>query len=118
MVRDRMMCGDGEKSMQSLFTPIVTLLLATATGCRPKDTLDPDRELQEVEYLRLDRNVRVELLELEMDPVDLDDRHREQEVGLGDLAVARPVGAVLLLRPRQLTFDVLGEPVLLSLLGG
>jgi hypothetical protein len=75
-------------------------------------------QLHEVEHLRLKRDVSVEILELEMDRVDLDHRHVEEDVGISRVALARGVIAVLALRHGPFAVHVLGEPVLLRLLRG
>src|SRR6185436_1702300 len=82
--------------------------------------LDADIEVEQLEHLRLQRDLRVEVLDLEVERIELDDRHVEEDVrGVGVLrALALGVSAVLLLSDRLLTVHVLREPVLLSLLRG
>jgi len=48
----------------------------------PQVHVDTDVEVHEIQHLRLERNVRVELLEQEMDRIHLDDRDVEEDVGI------------------------------------
>ncbi len=82
--------------------------------------VDSDVEADEVEHLRLERDVRFELRKLEVDLVDLEHRDVEQHVRVLARLGQRGGGvvAVLLLCDGGATLDVLGEAVLLGLLRG
>ena len=79
-----------------------------------------DVQLHEVQHLRFERDMRLQVLELEVDLVDLDDRDVEQDIRVIPLflVLGERVVGVLALRYRALAFDVLREAVLLGLLGG
>jgi hypothetical protein len=81
-----------------------------------------DRELHQVEHLGVERHLRPQVVELEVDLIDLDHGYVEQHVG--DLAVHHGVFVVVLqrvvrvglLRHRPVAGYVVREPVLLALL--
>ena len=81
----------------------------------PELGVDPDAQLHQVEHLRVQRHPRVEVVELEVDLVDVDDRDVEQDVGLVGVAdrpgVQEGVVLVLLLRHGRLAALVLLRPV-------
>ena len=75
-------------------------------------------EVDQVEHLGLQSHVRLQVLELEVDLVDLDDRDVEEHVRVlaGFLQARDRVSPVFALGDGPLTFDVLGKAVLLGLL--
>ena len=84
----------------------------------PELHVHTDVQLDEVEYLGLDRDMRFEVRKLEVDLVHLHHRDIEQDVRILARLGQRRGGVipVLPLGNRRAALDVLGEPVLLSLL--
>src|SRR5215211_5589819 len=77
-----------------------------------------DIELEQVQHLRLQRDVRLDVLDVEMEPVELDDGDVQNQVGFVDPGAVLRVLQVLALRHGALPADIVGEAVGLRLLRG
>jgi hypothetical protein len=83
--------------------------------------INPDRELHEVKHLSVERHLRPQVVELEVDLVHLDDRHVEQHIGYrlvtgGAIRVVQHIVGILLLRYGLVGGDVRRKPVFLRFL--